>query len=182
MIDYFYQDQCNHSFQRIINHTKVENKQVYLTNLQESSNYQINITAVNSQGRSSSVTSITTLPSGLFYYVFTVIVYTYLCNCAAPSGKPQNISANVISSTSILIQWNDVDCIDRNGNLTAYNVSYQPKNYSQLSLSSITVSRSLTVTNLIPRTNYTFQVAAVNTNGTGPSETIILSTEAVTSK
>ena len=65
LIDYSYQDQCDHSFQyEVINHTEVGNKQVTLAGLQEFSNYLINITAVNSQGRRSTNLTITTLASG----------------------------------------------------------------------------------------------------------------------
>ena len=100
----------------------------------------------------------------------------------APVGMPRNVSGDTIDSTSILIMWNDVNCIERNGKITGYSIHYQPVHYSLLPMLSTTMNRSFTATHLIPHSNYMFQVAAVNVNGTGPNETITLSTEAVKSK
>lgn len=100
----------------------------------------------------------------------------------APRGTPSNVSARVLSSTSMLITWDEVECLQRNGIITNYNVQYEPNNYSALPMTMITVNNFLMVTNLIPRTNYTFQVAAENTNGTGPNETVRYGTDLVESK
>ena len=100
----------------------------------------------------------------------------YCCIHTAPSGEPQNITGGAINSTSILIQWNDVNCFDRNGDITGYRIIILP------SITMKTSESSFIVTHLTPHSNYTFQVAAVNVNGTGPNGTITLSTEAVKSK
>ena len=108
--------------------------------------------------------------------------YQFICIHVAPSGKPQNITGGALNSTSILIQWDGLDCLDRNGVITGYKI-YQSIDYLQLLLPTKYVNTSsFTVTHLFPRSNYTFQVAAVNVNGTGPNGTITLSTEAVKSK
>ena len=64
LINYFYQDRCNHSFnsEHILYGSKQTN--VTLGNLEEFSNYQVNITAMNTQGASSVVMNISTLSSG----------------------------------------------------------------------------------------------------------------------
>ena len=61
IIKYLYRDICSYSFQNLGTHT---DKQVTLENLEEFSNYQVSITAVNSQGASSLVMNISTLSSG----------------------------------------------------------------------------------------------------------------------
>lgn len=75
-----------------------------------------------------------------------------------------------------------MDCWERNGIITIYNVQYQPDRYSVPQMVSETVNIFLMVTNLIPSTSYTFRVAAENVNGTGPDEVIRLSTDPVKSK
>ena len=100
----------------------------------------------------------------------------------APSGTPSNLSARALSSISIVIRWNEVECLQRNGIITDYNVQYRPDSYSVPMMTSKTMDTSLTVSNLIPSTNYTFQVAAESINGTGPSQKIRHRTDPVESE
>ena len=102
----------------------------------------------------------------------------------APSGEPQNVTGTTINSTSIRIQWKDVNCIKRNGEILAYNVAYRAVDYSQpsLSLRASPSVRSLVLNHLIPRTNYNLLVAAVNVNGTGPTREMTISTGDVEGK
>ena len=66
----------------------------------------------------------------------------------------------------------------------AYNVTHRAIGYPQPSLSSETLptERSLTLSKLIPRTNYSLTIAAQNVNGSGPSRDIVVSTSAIESK
>ena len=74
-----------------------------------------------------------------------------------------------MTSSSINIQWGAVDCIDRNGNITGHVVKY----WVQGSGSTQTVSVSgggstqTIISGLIPSTEYSIEVAAVNGAGTG---------------
>ncbi len=63
IIEHLYQDVCSYLHHNNSTHTNGQ-MIVRLRNLEEFSNYQVNITAVNSQGTSSSVMNITTLSSG----------------------------------------------------------------------------------------------------------------------
>ena len=101
-----------------------------------------------------------------------------------PTGKPQNVTSYAINSTSIYVQWNEVNCLERNGDITTYNVSYQAIGYSQpsVSLRTSATARSVTVINLIPHTNYSLQVAAENVNGTGPSKEVTVTTSTTKGK
>ena len=102
----------------------------------------------------------------------------------APSGEPRDVTGTTINSTSIRIQWRDVDCIERNGEILAYNITYRAVGYSQpsLSLTALPTERSLVLSNLIPRTKYNLLVAAENINGTGPSGSVTVSTGDVAGK
>jgi hypothetical protein len=66
--------------------------------------------------------------------------------------------------------------------ITNYNVHYEPDSYSVSMMTSKTANTSLTLSNLIPSTNYTFLIAAENINGTGPDEMIRYATNPVQSK
>ena len=101
----------------------------------------------------------------------------------APSGRPRNVSGYSLNSTSIHLEWSTVNCLEKNGNITGYKVHYQPLEYPQLQLTEIVTTTMLfTATHLIPLTDYTFSVSALNINGTGPNETIIVTTEAIEGK
>ena len=83
------------------------------------------------------------------YYLFMVLL--------APSGSPESVSFASITLTSITVQWTEVPCSDRNGEITGYTVEYSSTNTIILSGSS---SRELVVSGLLPHTSYTFSVRA----------------------
>ncbi len=45
---------------------------------------------------------------------------------SVPSNVPQNISTDSLSSTSIRVRWDPVPAIDQNGDITLYEVRYDP--------------------------------------------------------
>lgn len=104
----------------------------------------------------------------------------------APSGRPRNVSGYPLNSTSIHLEWSAVNCLEQNGNITGYEVHYQPLEYPQLQLTETVTTNEQTIlfiaTHLIPLTDYTFSVSALNINGTGPNETVIVTTEVVEGK
>lgn len=112
--------------------------------------------------------------------VYVLHNHTY----TAPTGEPQNVTGTTINSTSIRIQWSDVDCIEKNGEILAYNVTHRAIGYPQPSLSSeiLPTERSLTLNQLIPHTNYSLIIAAWNVNGSGPSREVAVSTSAIEGK
>ena len=71
------------------------------------------------------------------------------------------MSISIVTSSSITVQWGPVNCIDRNGDNTGYIVQYTG------SVSSLTKpvsggTRMTSITGLMPSTNYSIEVAAVN--------------------
>ena len=57
-------------------------------------------------------------------------VFTEVCvnplPLTAPFSPPQNVIVNVVSSTEITVEWNEVPEIDQNGIITEYEILYEP--------------------------------------------------------
>ena len=85
--------------------------------------------------------------------------------------------ATSINTSSITIEWEELNCIDRDSDITGYTVRYGPTSNTTTAAMEETVPQmndsatTLTVTGLIPGTSYTFEVAAVSSEGTGPFST-----------
>ena len=92
------------------------------------------------------------------------------------SEAPTNVTYSV-TSRSVTIIWNNIDCIERNGEITNYIVVFQEWDGATISGEVDMMNRTFTASELTPHTNYTFRVAGVNINGTGPfSDNTIIST------
>ncbi len=82
--------------------------------------------------------------------------------------------------TTISIEWNEVECADRNGDITSYSVRYGPSSTPSSDISVETISdpnsRTFSVGGREIGTSYSFEVAAVNGAGIGPYSTIIMVT------
>ena len=78
-----------------------------------------------------------------------------------------------VNPSSITVQWDCVDCIDRNSEITGYTVRYQNGGTTVMEsvLGTSASDTVFTASGLIPRTSYTFEVAAVSNEGTGPFST-----------
>ena len=88
---------------------------------------------------------------------------------SAPSAPPSSVNATVESSTNITVQWGEVPCIHQNGAITGYSVQYGVVGNG--STENMTVdgasTTQTTISGLNPSTNYSIEVAAVNSAGTG---------------
>ena len=74
-----------------------------------------------------------------------------------------------VTSSSITVQWEPVNCIHRNGDITGYSVQYREVD-SRVTLTlfvSGDSAREAIISNLDPSTIYTIEVAAVNSAGAG---------------
>ena len=74
-----------------------------------------------------------------------------------------------MTSSSITVQWGEVDCIHHNGDITGYSVRYgvQGSGSTQTRDVSGGDTRQTTIPGLNPSTTYSIQVAAVNSAGIG---------------
>ena len=71
------------------------------------------------------------------------------------------------------MSWSTIECIERNGVITNYTVVFQEQGGAVIPGEVNVMDRTFTARGLTPYTNYTFRVAGVNSNGTGPFTTTI---------
>ena len=94
---------------------------------------------------------------------------------SAPSASPQEVTAAATGPRSISIDWNHVDCTDRNSEITGYTLQYNSTDGTATNTSLPANITTYTVTGLAPSTNYSVRVAAINSNGeVGPFNVPIL--------
>ena len=96
----------------------------------------------------------------------------------APTGAPHVLS-HTVTSTSVNINWLEIDCIERNGVITNYTVVFQEQGGAVILGEVNVMDRTFTASGLTPHTNYIFRVAGVNSNGTGPytNGTVVMTEE-----
>ena len=74
-----------------------------------------------------------------------------------------------IDSTNITIAWDAVNCTERNSNITGYVIRYTPPstsgNDSVMVEGTGDAGGMVTIDGLTPSTQYSIQVAAVNSDG-----------------
>ena len=76
------------------------------------------------------------------------------------------MSVLAVTSSSITVQWDALDCIHHNGDITGYSVQYGVQGSG--STQTIYISGgSVYISSLMPSTTYSIQVAAVNSADTG---------------
>ena len=68
---------------------------------------------------------------------------------------------------TIIIQWEEVDCIDRNGVIIGYRIRAITSGEDDR-IETVGDVREATISGLTPSTVYTVSVAAVNSQGIGP--------------
>ena len=79
-----------------------------------------------------------------------------------------------MSSTALTVQWETVPCIEQNGDITGYTVRVRVLESGEMDVGDV---NNVTISDLTPSTTYSIQVAAVNSEGTGPySDLIIIDT------
>ena len=104
----------------------------------------------------------------IFYYI-----YYYDC-LIAPSGPPQNLQANPVSSTSIRVSWTLPAEIDRRGKIISYDIRHSVIQPNGTLLETVLINNipstnlSLLLTDLMEFTNYTIMIRANTEIGPGP--------------
>ena len=89
----------------------------------------------------------------------------------APSGSPLNVTSQTLDSTSILVMWDEVPAVLRNGIITKYEVEYNHTAYSDADSSTQTINTSDQTTVLVDLHEYTeyhIRVRAYTNVGAGP--------------
>ena len=100
-------------------------------------------------------------------------IKTHHLPSSAPSGPPRDLTAMDSDSNSIDLRWKEINCIDRNTEITGYIVRYGPVS-NRNDRSEVTAAGgesgvfTLTLTGLSSFTSYSIQVAGNSDLGPGP--------------
>ena len=140
-----------------------------ITGLEPGNRYTITVTVSNSAGTApvSNTVNAMTLETGEREYL-THTDFRSLCvlYTTAPTGAPDGVSEVSVTVRSMTVQWGEVPCTHRNGEITGYTVN---ATLSGMVVATENVNdRRATVSGLNPSTEYFVLVAAVNSAGTGP--------------
>ena len=73
-----------------------------------------------------------------------------------------------MSSTALNVLWGPVPCIEQNGDITGYTVRVLESGEMERVEDVGGDINEVTISDLTPSTTYYIQVAAVNSEGTGP--------------
>ena len=95
----------------------------------------------------------------------------------APSAAPTSLSVSEVTSSSITVQWGAVDCIHRNGDIIGYSVRYGVQgsgNTQTVSVSGGGATQTIIFGPLLMSTNYSIEVAAVNSAAIGVYSTPVI--------
>ena len=68
---------------------------------------------------------------------------------------------------TIIVQWEEVNCIDRNGDIIGYRIRAMTSGEHDR-IETVGDDREGTISGLSPSTEYTVSVASVNSQDTGP--------------
>ena len=99
------------------------------------------------------------------------ITHIQICFLPVPSSYPVDIMVEPLSPTQVILQWNPVPPIDRNGIITHYEVLFNQSSLTTLPMSGSNINvtePSATVGPLQPFLNYTSYVRAYTSVGPGP--------------
>ena len=92
----------------------------------------------------------------------------FYCDCIiGPTQAPPDVTY-FTTSTNITVYWEAVECIESNGEIIGYMVSFRKQNGAIVPSEMNVTDRVFTATGLHPFTNYVFKVAAVNDVDVGP--------------
>jgi len=95
-----------------------------------------------------------------------------------PNAPPDNVQAVTSSSTVILVIWDPVPEIDRNGIITQYNVEFNQNTFNEISLSNLTTTNGqqlmMELEGLEEYVEYTVRVRAYTSVGPGPFSVAVM--------
>ena len=151
-----------------------------ITELEPGNRYTITVTVSNSAGTapvSNTVTAMTPETGERERVPDTQFKPWFVLSSTAPTGAPDGVREVSVTANSITVQWGEVPCIDRNGEITGYIVEAR---ISGTLIRTVNVNdgsaREATVSGLNPSTAYTVSLQAVNSADSGPFSGIPITT------
>ncbi len=153
-------DQCNLQDNPVtMNAGQVETTTATISGLEPYSSYKVYVRATNIAGNSS------------------VVGDTVMTAEIAPSGPPRDIRSTAITNTTLSSSWDQPECGSRKSLITQYSYTLTETGNKPVIRSNNIFGTSLDLTDLVPFTNYTLSVAAVNIFGSGPVAEIFIRTD-----
>ena len=148
-----------------------------ISGLEPGNRYTITVTVSNAAGTAPASNSVTgtTLETGegeRLIYLLPMICFP----STVPSAGPASVTAGTVIANSITVQWEEVPCLHRNGEITGYTVVARTSGEDDITEFFNGDARSATVSGLEPSTQYTVLVGATNGAGTGQPTSIIVET------
>ena len=140
-----------------------------LTGLDEGTQYSITVNATLTGGRTEQDTVTGTTRTAGRSISQSLFSHSERFPLTAPSAPPSSVRLSVVSSTSIYVRWEPVDCRHRNGEIIGYIVRYGEEGGDQSHRfpSGDSSGGMDTLSRLTKQTVYTVEVAARTSAGTG---------------
>ena len=105
-------------------------------------------------------------------YRYSGFMYLTSSTSLVPNAPPDNVQVFISSSTAILVAWDLVLGIDRNGIITQYEVEFSQSTFSEISTSNLTTTNGsvqmVELEGLEEYVEYSLRVRAYTSVGPGP--------------
>ena len=102
----------------------------------------------------------------------------YFILISEPNAPPSNVQAITISSTAIMVTWDPVPEIDRNGIITQYEVEFNQSTFNEISTSNLTTTNGsqlmVELEGLEEYVEYSVRVRAYTSVGPGPFSVAVM--------
>ena len=99
---------------------------------------------------------------------FIILTYCNTLFTIEPTAAPTDVRVLSISETNLSFSWSEPPCGGRGGIITGYSYKLTQVGADNEEGPTITSNTAVTISGLIPYTDYSFQVAASTNMGTGP--------------
>ena len=150
-----------------------------ISGLQPGNRYTITVTVSNTAGTSPASNTVTgtTLETGRREcHLHCVCLLCCVFFSTAPSAGPASVTAGTVTINSITVQWEEVPCLHRNGEITGYTVVARTSGENDRVADVNDIARKVIMSGLNRNTQYSVNVTASNSAGTGPSSSIDIKT------
>ena len=114
-----------------------------------------------------------------YYVTSDYFIFLTFPSFPEPSAPPANVKGNNSSSTSILVEWDEVPENDKNGIIKGYNITYKDWRTGVEKTQTVDApTRQIDLTGLNEFTKYNISVLAFTVKGgSPPSSAITVSTD-----
>ena len=170
---------CSDEDEDTISETGAFPNSYQISGLEPGNRYTITVTVSNAAGTAPASISVTgtTLETGEGKRLCVTLLLFYVLLSTAPNSTVISLSAGTVTANSITVQWEELPCLHRSGEITGYAVVARTSGEDERVVNvNDGNARSAIVSGLTPNTQYTVSVTAVNSAGTGPPSGIDIMT------